>query len=208
MRIVVLTWEYPPRIVGEIGAYVQTLCQGLAKRHIDTHVVTYNEEMKGTEKEPSGVIVHRVGNPVPTHLNVLTWVLTLSEEFERVTADIHYETGPVDLVDCHEWIAVPAATSLNSALRIPYIMTVESLEEQRSVSPENPMSLAIKYFERLGTGSSRIVIVKSILMKEMVQKLHAVPPQKIRCVPRNRAMADRTAKVFKDSIDWAELVLT
>jgi 1,4-alpha-glucan branching enzyme len=207
LRVVVLTWEYPPRIIGEIGAYVQTLCKGLAKRHIETHVVTYNEEMKGTEQEPSGVIVHRVGNPVPTHLNVLTWVLTLSEEFERVIADIHYDTGPVDLIDCHEWIAVPAATSLNRALRLPYIMTVESLEEQRSTSPENPLSLAIKYFERLGTGSSRIVIVKSILMREMVQKLHDVPRQRIRCVPGNRAMADRTAKIFKDSINGAELVL-
>jgi 1,4-alpha-glucan branching enzyme len=208
LRVVVLTWEYPPRIVGELGAYVQTLCQGLTKRHIDTHVVTYNEEMKGIQREPSGVIVHRVGNPVPTHLNVLTWVLTLSEEFERVIADIHYETGAVDLIDCHEWISVPAATSLNRALRIPYIMTIESLEEQRSVSPENPMSLTIKYFERLGTGSSRAVIVKSTLMKEMIQKLHDVPRQRIHCVPRNRAMADRVAKILKDSIDGTELVLT
>ena len=142
LRVVILTWEYPPRIVGEMARYAQSLCQELAKRDFETHVVTYNEDMKGVEKEASGIIVHRVGNPVPTHLNVLTWALTLSTEFERVCADIHYDAGPVDLMDCHEWLSVPAATSLSNAFRIPYVMTVNSLEEQRSSYPDNPMSLA------------------------------------------------------------------
>jgi len=196
LRVVVLTWEYPPRVVGDMAYYAQALCQELAKRGFETHVVTYNEDLKGVEKEPSGVIVHRVGNPVPTHLNVLTWVLTLSTEFERICADIHYDVGSVDLIDCHEWISVPATTSLSNALRIPYIMTVDSLEEWRSSYPDNPMSLTIRHFERLGTHSSSMVIVKSKILKEKVQRLHNLPKRKVRYIPRNRAFGERISEIY------------
>lgn len=196
MRVVVLTWEYPPRVVGEMAHYAQFLCRELVKRGLEVHVVTYNEDLKGVEKEASGVVVHRVGNPVPTHLNVLTWVLTLSTEFERVCADIHYDLGSVDLVDCYEWLSVPAATSLSKALHIPYVMTIDSLEEQRSSYPDNPLSLAIRHFERLGTQSSSLVIVKSKTMKEEVQRLHGLPKGKVQYIPRNRTFVERIAKTY------------
>jgi hypothetical protein len=179
-----------------MALYAQTLCQELAKRGFETHVVTYNEDMKGVEKDASGVIVHRVGNPVPTHLNVLTWALTLSTEFERACADIHYDVGPLDLMDCHEWLSVPATTSLSNALRIPYIMTINSLEEQRSTYPDSPMSLAIRYFERLGAKHSSLVIVKSTAMKEAVERLHNISKRRIRFVPQNSAFGEKIARIY------------
>jgi len=196
LRIVILTWEYPPRIVGEMAHYAQFLSQELVKRSFETHVVTYHESLRGVEKEASGVVVHRVGNPIPTHLNVLTWVLTLSTEFERVCADIHYDIGPIDIVDCHEWLSVPATLSLSNALRIPYVMTIDSLEEQRSSYPDNPMSLAIRHFERLGTKFSSVVIVKSETMKGEVQRLHNLPESKVKCIPQNRAFGKAISSIY------------
>jgi len=196
LRVVVLAWEYPPRIVGEMAHYAQSLCQELAKRGFETHILTYNENLRGVEKEASGVIVHRLGNPVPTHLNVLTWALTLSTEFERVCADIHYDIGPVDLMDCHEWLSVPATMSLSNALLVPYVMTIHTLEEQRTTYPDNPMSLAIRHFERLGTQSSSLVIVRSKAMKEAVQGLHNLPKRKVRYVPQNGAFGEKIARIY------------
>jgi glycogen(starch) synthase len=196
MRVVTLTWEYPPRIVGEMARYTQSLCQELAERGFETHVVTYNEDLKGVRRESSGVVVHRVSNPVSTHLNILTWALTLSTEFERVCSDINYDIGSIDLLDCQDWTSVPSTVSLSKAFRIPYIMTIHSLEEQRIDFPDNPMSLTIRYFERLGTQSSSAVIVKSKIMKEEVQRLHNLSEDKVQCVPQDPAFGERIAWIY------------
>jgi len=176
--------------------YAQTLCRELAKRGHETHVITYHDQIRGTEKDPSRVVVHRVGNPVQTHINVLTWALTLSTEFERAFADIHHDIGAVDLLDCHEWTSVPAATSLSEAFGVPYVMTVNSLEEHRSAQPDSPLSLAIRHFERLGTQSSSLVVVKSKAMKEDVQRLHGLPKRKVRYVERDEALGGKVSGIY------------
>lgn len=200
MRIAILTWEYPPRVVGDMALYVQALSQQLAKHRVETHVVTYNENLKGVQEESSGVTVHRIGNPVKTHLNILTWVLALSQELERITADIHYDTGPIDLLDCQEWITVPAACSLSKALRIPYVMTIHSLEEQRSENPNNPVSLTIRHFEKLGTQTSSKIIVTSQKMKEEVQRLHNMPETAIATVPQPLSLGTEISEIYADTI--------
>ena len=205
MRVAILTWEYPPRVVGDMALYVQSLSQQLAKHEFETHVVTYNEDLKGVQEEASGATVHRVGNPVKTHLNILTWVLTLSQEFERVTADIHYDIGPIDLLDCQEWITVPAACSLSKALRIPYVMTIHSLEEQRARNPDNAASLTIRHFERLGTHNSSRIIVASQKMKEEVQRLHNVPETMIETIPKPIDFGKKISEIYTNAVKtWKE----
>ena len=205
MRVAILTWEYPPRVVGDMALYVQYLSRELVEHGFETHVVTYNEDLKGVQEEPSGVIVHRVGNPVKTHLNILTWVLTLSQEFERVTADIHHAVGPIDLIDCQEWITVPATCSLSKALGIPSVVTIHSLEEQRSVNPNNPVSLTIRHFERLGTHSSSRIIVTSEKMKKEVQRLHNVPETSVEIVSKALEFGTKISEIYADAVkSWEE----
>ncbi len=198
LRIVTLSWEYPPRILGGMALYIQSLCQKLAQMGLETHVVTYNEGLIGVEKEQSGIIVHRVGNPIKTHLNILTWTLALSVEFERVCANIHYDAGPIDLLDCQEWISVPSSIKLSKAFHIPFVMTFHSLEKQRVSNLSNPMSLTIQYFEQLGANSSSIVIVKSEAMKEEVQRLFNLPERKVLCIPQNTYFERRIANIYSN----------
>jgi len=184
MRVSILTWEYPPRIVSELSAYVQILSQTLAKNGNEVHVITFHDTLRGDEKEPSGVIVHRVGNPVSTHVNVLTWDLTLSCEFERVCANVHYDSGRIDLIDCHEWLSVVAAMTLKRAFRIPFVMTLDSLEEQRSNFGSEPLNLAVRSIERMGTNDALFVLVKSEAMKAQVVNLHGLNSEKVKVVRR------------------------
>ena len=184
MRVAILTWEYPPRIIGDLSTYTQVLSQGLVEKGFEVHVVTYHEILRGDEKQPSGVTVHRVGNPVATHLNVLTWDLTLSCEFERVCANIYYDAGRIDLIDCHEWLSVVAATTLKRAFGIPFVMTVDTLEEQRSNFGNEPLNLAIRSIERMGTREALSVLVRSEMTKTAVERLHGLESEKIRVVQR------------------------
>ena len=55
MRVILFSWEYPPRVVGKLAEYVSALSTNLVKNKIDTYVVTYHDYMTGQTVEASGV---------------------------------------------------------------------------------------------------------------------------------------------------------
>jgi glycosyltransferase involved in cell wall biosynthesis len=180
MRIIIFSWEYPPRVVGQLSGYVSALSSQLAGSKVDVNVVTYDDSATGQTQESSGVKTFRVANPVRTHIGVLTWVLTLNQEIERVAADIYYEFHKkVDLIDVFDWHFIPAAVTLKNGLGIPYVYSVESLEEHRSPQANASYNMAIKSIEWLGFFEAARISVKSDWMKEEVVRIYQVPKEKI-----------------------------
>jgi len=183
MRVVIFSWEYPPRIVGHLADYVRELAVQLVKANVKTHVVTYHDYLTGQHDEPEGVETYRVTNPVRTHIGVLTWVLTLNQEVERAAANIYYTTSKqVNLIDAHDWHFIPAAVTLKKALNIPFIYSVESLEEHRSHGANSPFNMAIKSIEWLGMYEAEKLIVKSEWMRNEVYRLYKVPLEKVKVI--------------------------
>jgi len=182
MRVIIFSWEYPPRVVGKLADYVRDLALQLAKNKVETFVVTYHDYLTG-EFEEGGVKIHRVTNPVKTHISVLTWVLTLNQEVERVAANIYYKTGKqINLIDAHDWHFIPAAVTLKKALGIPFVYSVESLEDHRSHGANSPFNMAIKSIEWLGMYEAIAIVVKSDWMAGEVRRIYKVPEAKIKIV--------------------------
>ncbi len=180
MRVILFSWEYPPRVVGKLAEYVNALSNGLVEKKVDTNVVTYHDYLTETVVEPTGVKVNRVTNPVRTHIGVLTWVLTLNQEVERVSANIYYENAKkLNLIDVYDWHFIPAAVTLKNSLGVPFVYSVESLEDHRSLSSNTPYNMAIKSIEWLGFYEAERVSVKSEWMKEEVTRIYKVPKEKI-----------------------------
>jgi hypothetical protein len=195
MRIIIFSWEYPPRIVGRLAEYVSVLATQLAKSKIDTYVVTYHDFSTGIIEEPNGVKIYRVSNPVRTHIGVLTWVLTLNQEVERAAANIYYNSNKqIDLIDVYDYHFIPAAVTLKNALNIPFIYSVESLEDHRSPTSNTPFNMAVKSIEWLGFYEAKKVSAKSKWMKDEIIRIYKVPSDKIRVVS-------------PDSPAWAEQIL-
>ena len=184
MRVVIFSWEYPPRIVGQLADYAKTLAVQLAKHETQPYVVTYDDYLTGEYDEPEGIKTFRVTNPVRTHIGVITWVLTLNQEVERVTANIYYEEKQqVNLIDVHDWHFIPAAVTLKKGLNIPFVYSVESLEDHRSHGANTPYNMAIKSIEWLGMYEASKLVVKSGWMRDEVLRLHKVPPEKVNVIP-------------------------
>ncbi|MBS7635877.1 glycosyltransferase [Candidatus Bathyarchaeota archaeon] len=182
MRVIIFSWEYPPRTVGELADYVKELAVQLAKNKVETYVVTYHDYMTG-EFEENGVKTYRVTNPVKTHISVLTWVLTLNQEVERVAANICYKVGGrLDLIDVQDWHFIPAAVTLKRAFNIPFVYSIESLEDHRSHGANSPFNMAIKSIEWLGMYEASKVLVKSEWMASEVIRIYKVPEAKIKIV--------------------------
>jgi glycogen(starch) synthase len=185
MRVIIFTWEYPPRIVGQLAEYTNVLATQLSKNKIDTYVVSYHPYLTGVTNEPNGIKTTRVANPVRTHIGVLTWVLTLNEEVERAAANIYYKHKKIDLIDVYDWHFIPAAVTLQKALGIPFIYSVESLEDHRSHGADAPSNMAIRGIEWLGFYEATVVVAKSDWMRDEIIKIHNVPRQKIRIMSQN-----------------------
>jgi glycogen(starch) synthase len=183
MQAIILSWEYPPRIVGQLANYVKDLAVNLVKNQTRTCVITYDDYMAGERDESEGVKTVRVTNPVRTHIGVLTWVLTLNQEVERAAANIYYNNDKhVDIIDVQDWHFIPAAVTLKKGLGIPFIYSIESLEDHRSHGASSPFNLAIKSIEWLGMYEAAALLVKSQWMRDETIRLYKVPPGKIRTI--------------------------
>lgn len=200
MRVIILSWEYPPRMVGQLAGYVKKLAAQLVKNKVEVYVVTYHDFLTGGHDDSDGVKTILVTNPVHTHIGVLTWVLTLNQEVERVAANVYYDVGKqVELIDIYDWHFIPAAVTLKKAMNLPFIYSVESLEEHRSHGANSPFNMAIKSIESLGMHETKRLIVKSEWMKDEVIRLYKVPTEKITIIkPDSASWIDDILETYKN----------
>ncbi len=199
LRVIVFSWEYPPRVVGTLAEYVKALAAELVKNKVEVNLVTYEERETGETKDENGVTAIRVTNPVKTHIGVLTWILTLNQEVERAAANIYYNSNKkIDLIDVFDWHFIPAAVTLKNGLGIPFIYAVESLEDHRSPTANSAYNLAIKSIEWLGFYEAKMITVKSEWMKDEVIRIYQAPPEKIVVIPAgSENWSSEVLKVFR-----------
>jgi len=183
MHVVIFCWEFPPRRVGQLADYVRELAAQLVKNKVETYVVTSHDYLMGQSEELEGVEIYRVVNPVRAHIGVLTWVLTLNQEVERAAASIYYDTDKrIDLIDVQDWHFIPAAVTLKKAFGLPFIYSVESLEDHRSHGANSLFNVAIKSIEQLGMCEAERIVVKSEWMRDEVIKFYKVSDDMVKVI--------------------------
>jgi glycosyltransferase involved in cell wall biosynthesis len=200
LRALLFTWEYPPRTVGKLSQYVNELAAELVKSKVETYVVTFHDSLTGETKEPNGVSVFRVANPVRTHVSLITWDLTVNQEVERAAANIYYrENKQIDVIDIYDWHFIPAAVTLKHALGIPFVYSADSLEDHRSPGANAPLNMAIRGIEWLGFYEAQTITAKSDWMRDEIMRIYKVPAEKIAVLPTNvEATAKTLIKIYKD----------
>ena len=170
-------------MVGQLAEYINALAIQLVKNKVETYVVTYHEFLSGVAEEASGVKIVRVVSPVHANIGILTWILTLNQEIERVAANIYYlADNQIDLINVYDWHFIPAAVTLKNALDIPFVYSVESLEDHRSPNLNTPNNMSIKSIEWLGFYEAKKVSVKSEWMRDEIVRIYNVPKEKVTVV--------------------------
>jgi hypothetical protein len=199
LRVLILTWEFPPKIVGDLALYVSRVATQLVRKNIEVYVVTHDDSGTGLDQRQDELKVFRVANPVKTHISVLTWDLTIAAEFERASSDIIYSTArTVSLIDAQEWLCVIPAIALKKAFDIPFLYSLHSIEDQRSRGAISPFNLAIANVERLGCAEAERVLVKSGEMRDQLKTRYGVSPNKIDIVqPSSDTWIDDIVKIYE-----------
>ena len=183
MKILMLTWEYPPRIVGGIARVVNDLSKRLIKDGHEVTVVTYREGNAPYYELDKGVKVYRVDNFMINPNNFIDWVMQLNFNMVAKTGEIIAKEGKFDVIHAHDWLVANAAKTLKHSFDIPIVATIHATEAGRNSGIREPNQKYINDTEWMLTYEANEVIVNSNYMKSEVQRLFGLPFEKINVVP-------------------------
>ena len=178
-----LTWEYPPRIVGGIARVVHDLSHKLVKDGNDVTVVTYKEGDCPEFENDKGVKVYRVENYMIHPNNFTDWIMQLNFNLTSKASQIISEQGRFDCIHAHDWLVAYSAKTLKDAFQIPIISTIHATESGRNSGIHDDVQRYINDTEWLLTYESSEVIVNSNYMKCELQRLFGLPFEKINVIP-------------------------
>ena len=184
MKILMLTWEYPPRIVGGIARVVHDLSKRLIKDGHEVTVVTYRDNAGVPEYEnDKRVNVYRVDNYMIHPNNFIDWIMQLNFNLIAKATEIINKEGGFDVIHAHDWLVTYAAKSLKNAYDIPIVATIHATEAGRNSGIHDDTQRYINDTEWLLTYEATEVIVNSNFMKNDLQRLFGLPYDKINVIP-------------------------
>ena len=183
MKILMLTWEYPPRVVGGIARVVYDLSRTLLKDGHDVTVVTYKDGDAPYFEDDKGVKVYRVDNYMINPNNFIDWIMQLNFNLVAKASEIIQKEGKFDVIHAHDWLVAYAAKTLKQSFDIPLISTIHATEAGRNSGIRDEQQRYINDTEWMLTYESTEVIVNSNYMKGELQRLFGLPFEKINVVP-------------------------
>lgn len=193
MKILMLTWEYPPRIVGGIARVVHDLSKRLIKDGHEVTVVTYRDNTDVPEYEnDKGVNVYRVDNYMIHPNNFIDWIMQLNFNMLSKATEIINKEGGFDVIHAHDWLVTYAAKSLKNAYDIPIVATIHATEAGRNSGIHDETQRYINDTEWLLTYEATEVIVNSNYMKNEIQRLFGLPFDKINVIPNGINLSNFT----------------
>lgn len=129
MKILVLAWEFPPRIVGGIARHVAELYPELVRRGHEIHLITVEFGQAPRYEVVDGIRVHRV--EVASSHDFFHWVANMNESMGRHGGKLLTEEGPFDIIHAHDWLVADAAIALKHIFKTPLVATIHATEYGR-----------------------------------------------------------------------------
>ena len=182
MKILMLTWEYPPRIVGGIARVVHDLSKRLIKDGHDVYVVTYREGSAPYYENDKGVHVYRVDNYMINPNNFIDWIMQLNFNMVAKVNELIAKGEKFDVIHAHDWLVAYAAKTLKNSYDLPLVSTIHATEAGRNGGIHDEVQRYINDTEWMLTYESSEVIVNSKFMKNDLQRLFGLPYEKINVV--------------------------
>lgn len=182
MKILMLTWEYPPRIVGGIARVVNDLSKRLIKDGHDVYVVTYREGNAPYYENDKGVYVYRVDNYMINPNNFIDWIMQLNFNMVAKVNELIAKGEKFDVIHAHDWLVAYAAKTLKNSYDLPLVSTIHATEAGRNGGIHDEVQRYINDTEWMLTYESSEVIVNSKFMKNDLQRLFGLPYEKINVV--------------------------
>jgi glycogen(starch) synthase len=186
MKVAMLGWEFPPFMAGGLGIHCLELTQNLARMgvaidfympHMATvegglRVADHHGHLRIREVEADPGLSPYGGGKASYERNFNAAV----HLYNRRLVDA-FASHDADVLHCHDWITVPAALELKRRTGKPLVLTMHSLESDRSAGfcPQ----AWIEGIERRGVQGADKVIAVSRYTKRLVEQQYGADPGKV-----------------------------
>ncbi len=130
MRVLIVSWEYPPIVEGGLGRHVRKLSENLVEQGVEVHVLTRGAREHAREEVRAGVIVHRVAEPPFPKGDLeafVDWVETMNAHMSEAGRAL-CERFAFDVVHGHDWLVAKACQALARRTGLPYLTTIHATE--------------------------------------------------------------------------------
>jgi glycogen(starch) synthase len=223
MRVLMVSWEYPPVVIGGLGRHVHALAGELAAAGHEVVVLARHPAGTDAETHPTsdavvdGVRVLHVAED-PAHLefarDMVAWTLAMGHAMVRAALTRLGGWRP-DVVHAHDWLVAHPAIALADVLGVPLVATIHATEAGRYNGwLSSPVSRQVHSTEWWLARRADTVITCSAAMRAEVAELFDLDPAPIAVlhngieprgwrVPRRRVAAARE----RHSPDGAPLLL-
>jgi glycogen(starch) synthase len=196
MKIAVLVYEYPPKIVGGLGTYAAEITRKFVLMDHDVTVFTMNDDAGTlpTREIWRGIEIHR-----PLHLDVSDSLPdVIAEDIKKWGRGVHLfgnllvynylsasklinelirkEGMKYDLVVAHDWLSVMGGVTVKKESKLPLVFHVHSTEKGRTLGNG---SNVVSNIELRGANKADMIITVSYAMKDELIQL-GFPRNKIR----------------------------
>jgi alpha-maltose-1-phosphate synthase len=181
MRIGILTNEYPPNVYGGAGVHVEYLTSELAALDEGRHFVRVLAFGDQAERSPTLVV-----NGVQPPARIAAQDPRHSKLFDTLMQDLMMSgmATDLDIVHCHTWYSHFAGCLVKQLQGVPLVLTTHSLEPHRPWKVEQLGSAyhASSWLERTAYQNADGVVAVSVAMKNDVQALYHVDPDRVRVI--------------------------
>lgn len=177
MKILVLAWEFPPRIVGGIARHVSELYPEIVLLNHEVHLITVEFGQAPHYEIVDGIHIHRVS--VGASHDFFHWVMNMNESMGLHGGKLLREDAGFDLIHAHDWLVGDAAIALKYAFKMPLLSTIHSTEFGRHNGLHSPTSHYIAGKEKQLAHEAWRIIVCTHYMQHEVERAMQSPADKV-----------------------------
>ncbi|NWF87052.1 glycosyltransferase family 4 protein [Candidatus Bathyarchaeota archaeon] len=195
MKIAVLVYEYPPKIVGGLGTYAAEITRKFVLMDHDVTVFTMNDDAGSlpTREIWRGIEIHRplhidVSDSLPDVLaeDIKKWgrglhlfskilVYNYLSASKLVNELIRKEAFKYDIVVAHDWLSAISGITVKKEVNLPFAFHVHSTEKGRTLGNGSEV---VSNIELHGAKAADLIVTVSYAMKDELVKL-SFPKEKI-----------------------------
>ena len=184
LSVMMLSWEYPPRVIGGISPHIYFLSKHLAKQGVKVYVITCDFPGAPAHEVIDDVEVYRIDsykNPAP---DFATWAYLMNMNMQKETAVIARKiSDKIDVFHAHDWLVANAGIGLKHVFRKPLLVTMHSTEMGRRNGLHTTTEKMIHETEAWLTYEAWKVICCSDYMISHVKYVFGLPSDKLTMVP-------------------------
>ncbi|MDM8528412.1 glycosyltransferase family 4 protein [Anaerolineales bacterium HSG24] len=184
MRVIMLSGEYPPHMVGGLGKHVADLAPALSAEGIELHIITPIQQDATSITIEGDITVHRVLTVVDSETDIYAETVTINEQL----AAYALEWSPTQscVIHVHDWLGSFAGISLQQAWQVPLVATIHATERGRwhgQIDQSQSLQQAIDHADANLVNQATRIIVCSHHMVNEIQSFFGVPADKIEIIP-------------------------